>query len=96
MVVPTLPQSIVDHIVAYAGPLALVCNTRRVAATRIQRAWRRRPTWTVGALVSYRIPSTRDGWRQGRLRKFCDVWCVQDGNHMIFVHKRRDVTIYLL
>lgn len=63
--VDALPCALIDSILCHAGPIALARNRTYVAATRIQRCWRRtRLTNGVHVLYRYRWMRT---WKRGRI-----------------------------
>ena len=65
-----LPEDVVDHILLFGGPLCLASDPRRVAAFRIQRAWKNRiiRTWWPDGTLVYIL--TTDGITHGVGRCF--------------------------
>ena len=65
--VDALPCALIDLILCFSGPVSMACDVPYVAATRLQRRWRR-CRLTDDARVLFRWPWMRL-WREGRVHR---------------------------
>lgn len=98
-----LPPDVRDHVLRFGGPLALAHDARRVAALRVQDAWRRRRVLGVGERacglrVRYydrRAPGAPDDpgarrarWRVARLARDAeDEWTLEHARGRLWVRR---------
>lgn len=104
MTVPPLPAELWEGILVQSGPLALATvvarvDVRRVAAQRIQGAWRRGipedRTWTTGRRVIVRSPG-RPGMRRGTLCLLANNdWCIRLSDRKIALFFLPHPTIHI-